>query len=217
MTCRCLILDHDNTVVQSIEQLHYPSFCHTLAQLRPGVRVSLTDYKTLCAEPGFVPYCRDVLGFTEEEMQFELADWQAYTRDIIPDAYAGMAPLLARFKEAGGGICVVSHSAEELIRRDYRRHFGFEPDRIYDLTFAPQKPDPAPLLDVMRRTGLPPDQLLVVDDLPPGMQMAQAAGVPFVYAAWGEPAPATDAFLRAHAPTAERPADLERILFPCPA
>ena len=37
----CLVLDHDDTVVQSTPTIHYPAFMATLNELRPDVRWSL--------------------------------------------------------------------------------------------------------------------------------------------------------------------------------
>ena len=187
----CLVLDHDDTVVQSTRQVHYPAFCRTLAQLRPQEHISEEEFTAACADPGFLELCRGRYGFTPEEMDFELRDWLDYANARVPDPYPGFERLLPAFHAAGGLICVISHSAESLIRRDYDRHFGLQPDGVYDLSFTPQKPDPAALLHWMKQTGLPPEQLLAVDDLPAGAQMAAAAGVAFCYAAYGQTAAAT--------------------------
>ncbi len=213
MRYQLLVLDHDDTVVKSMEQLHYPSMLHTLAQLRPNVRMTADEYKELCADPGFEPYCRQVLGLSDEEMAFELADWQAFTAGRIPDAFEGMKETLCAFKAAGGKIGVVTHSARALVERDYAHHFGFVPDAVLDLTFTPQKPDPAPVQALLTRFALPPAAALAVDDLPPGLHMAAAAGVDFAYAAWGKPAPSVDRVMRANAPLVlETVADLQRVI-----
>ena len=44
MRYRCLILDHDDTVVNSTATIHYPAFLEALKLLRPGVTISLDDY-----------------------------------------------------------------------------------------------------------------------------------------------------------------------------
>lgn len=196
MKYACLVMDHDDTVVKSTAQIHYPAFLHTLATLRPETEISLTRFTEICAQPGFVPFCQQELGFTKQEMDFELADWLTFVKEKIPDAHRGMRELLTRFKAAGGLICVVSQSEATLIQRDYLHHFGFSPDMIFDLSYSPQKPDPAPLLEIMEKTGLSSHQLLVVDDLPVGKQMADAAGVDFVYAGWSGTARKIDRAMR---------------------
>ncbi len=48
----------------------------------------------------------------------------------------------------------------------------------------------------MRETGYRPEQLLVVDDLKPGYDMARAAGVPFAAAGWANDNEKIERFMR---------------------
>ena len=189
MKYKCLVLDHDDTLVKSTDQIHYPAFCHTLEILRPGAAISMLAFKEACAFPGFLPLCTDTYSFTKEELDFELADWLSFVKNKIPDAHQGFGELLTAYRKAGGILCVVSHSDQSLIQRDYMHHFGFSPDFIYDLNYPHQKTSPAPLQDFMKKTELTPKDLLVVDDLPVGKEMATAAGVDFVFAGWSNTAP----------------------------
>ena len=106
----------------------------------------------------------------------------------IPAAYPGIDRIIHRQKEAGGLICVVSHSSEENIRRDYLAHFGIEPDAIYgwDYPAHQRKPSTYPLESIMAKYQLAPEQLLVVDDLKPAWEMANNAGVPIAFAGWSK-------------------------------
>ena len=45
---KCLVLDHDDTVVQSMKTLSYPFFCIELEQFRPGAFMSMEDYILEC-------------------------------------------------------------------------------------------------------------------------------------------------------------------------
>ena len=47
-----------------------------------------------------------------------------------------------------------------------------------------RKPAPGTLFDLMKRFDLKPEEILVVDDLKPGYDMAKAAGVDIAAAAW---------------------------------
>lgn len=209
----CLVLDHDDTVVKSTDQIHYPAFIHTLEILRPGQTISKDAFKEACASPGFLPLCTDHFGFTKEELDFELADWLTFVKNKTPDAHEGFRELLTAYKQAGGTICVVSHSDASLILRDYAHHFGLRPDYVYALSFTPQKPDPAPLLDLMAKTGFSKKDLLVVDDLPPGKEMAQAAGVDFLFAGWSDTAPSVFKTMKNEdVPTAYTVKDLMKII-----
>lgn len=186
MKFKCLVLDHDDTVVRSETTVGYPYFCDILQAFRPGETISLTDYVLGCYDLGFVGMCRQFWQFTDEELKEEYLGWKEYVRTHIPDAYPGMKEIILRQKRDGGLVCVVSHSCEENISRDYLAHFGVLPDRIYgyDLPEHLRKPSPYPLLDLMEHYGLKPEEVLVVDDLKLGWSMAKAAGVRIGFAAW---------------------------------
>lgn len=182
----CLVLDHDDTVVCTEETINYPCFCQYLAQYHTGTSLTLEEYIHSCCTVGFLALCKDRFGFSENEIDFEYGYWQQYIRGHIPDPYPGISRLIHRYKEAGGILCVVSHSNREIITRDYTAHFGILPDAIYgwDLPEAQRKPNPWPLLDIMARYHLSPDRLLVVDDMTPGCRMAHNAGVSAAFSAW---------------------------------
>lgn len=184
----CLILDHDDTVVQSESTVNYPFFCYILDKFRPGTTITLEEYTKGCFHPGFVDMCKQWYGFTDEEQKEEYLGWMDYVRSHIPDPYPGIERIIHRQKEEGGMICVVSHSAEENITRDYKAHFGILPDAIYgwDLPEHQRKPSPYPLAHIMQTYGFTSEQLLVVDDLKPAWQMARAVNVPIAFAAWSK-------------------------------
>lgn len=183
----CLVLDHDDTVVRSEATVNYPFFVYILDQYRPGTTITLEEYVHGCCHLGFADMCRQWYGFTEQELIDEYNGWQSYIVDHIPEAFSGMDRIIHRQKEEGGLICVVSHSSDINILRDYREHFGILPDAIYswDLPEHLRKPSTYALDDIMARYGLKPDQLLVVDDMKPAYEMASRAGVPIGFAAWG--------------------------------
>lgn len=184
----CLVLDHDDTVVQSEATVNYPYFCYILDQFRPGKTISLADYFHGCHSLGFAEMCRKKFGFTEQELVDEYTGWQQYIRDHIPAPFPGIDQVIKMQKEAGGLVCVVSHSGTENITRDYLTHFGFLPDEIYgwDLPEHQRKPNPYPLEQIMQKYTLTPAQLLVVDDMKPAYQMASAVGVKTAFAQWGK-------------------------------
>ena len=183
----CLVLDHDDTVVQSEATVNYPFFVYILGQYRPGTTITLEEYVEGCCHLGFADMCRKWYGFTEQELVDEYKGWQEYIKDHIPAAFPGIERIIRRQKELGGIVCVVSHSSDVNILRDYRVHFGLEPDAIYswDLPEDLRKPSTYSLEDIMQRYGFSKDQLLVVDDMKPAYEMANKAGIPIAFAAWG--------------------------------
>ena len=143
----CLVLDHDDTVVQSEKTIGYPFFCYILSQFRPGRSISLNEYVRDCHNLGFAPMCRKRFQFTEQELVDEYHGWMNYVKTHIPDAFPGIRDIIRRQKEEGGLICVVSHSSIENITRDYQVHFGILPDDIFgwDLPAHQRKPNTYPL------------------------------------------------------------------------
>lgn len=184
----CLVLDHDDTVVQSEATVNYPFFCYILDQFRPGATITLEEYTSGCYSPGFADMCRQKYQFTEEELKNEYAGWMEYVKTHIPAPFPGIREVIHRYKQAGGIICVVSHSSTVNITRDYQTHFDMLPDRIYgwDLPAHQRKPSTYPLEHIMKTYGFQPHQLLVVDDLKPAWIMSRNAGVPIAFAAWGK-------------------------------
>lgn len=198
LTYKCLVLDHDDTVVQSSVEMGYPSFCETLAKLRPTVKLTLDEFLLFCFEPGFPVYCRDVLGFSDSEMDIEGELWRSHVTENMPPFYAGMTDIIQRYKAAGGILCVASQSHSATILRDYREQCGLEPDCIFGWDLEPdkRKPNPYPLEEIMRRYRLAPEDLLMVDDLKPGLDMAKRCGVPFACAGWSHALPPIVSFMK---------------------
>ena len=185
---RCLVLDHDDTVVQTEKTLGYPYFCKILDQFRPGQTISFEDYVLDCHNYGFAEMCRLRWDFTPQEQKEEYLGWMEYVMTHIPDVFPGIRELIHRQKAEGGLVCVVSHSSIENITRDYQHHFGIQPDAIYgwDLPKEKRKPNPYPLLDIMEKNQLQPSDILVVDDMKLAWKMAHPLNVPIAFAAWGK-------------------------------
>ena len=183
----CLVLDHDDTVVQSEATVNYPYFCYILDQYRPGTKITPQEYMEGCFRLGFADMCRKWYGFTEQELLEEYRGWQDYIMTHTPDPFPGMDRIIRRQKAEGGIVAVVSHSCIRNITRDYQTHFGLLPDDIYgwDLPEEKRKPSPWPLEQLMEKYRLRPEQLLVVDDMKPAWEMARRAGSAVAFAAWG--------------------------------
>ena len=188
MRYKCLILDHDETVVQTEKTIGYPFFRRFLEKVRPGITVSLQDYAKDCHDFGFVDMCRKKYAFTDDELKEEHSTWTQYLQTHVPEIFPGIEQIVRLQKQSGGLLCVVSHSGEETIRRDYRVHFGLEPDCVYgwDLPEHQRKPNTYPLEQILNTYSLSPTDILVVDDAQLACQMAKPLGVDVAYAAWGK-------------------------------
>lgn len=197
---QCLVLDHDDTVVNSTATVNFPAFLDTLRVLRPEAAAALTvdDYFRYNFDPGFTSYCYDMLHFTEGEMQMSTDHWIEHVRTHAPEPFGGMRELLWRYHDAGGHICVASHSMKENILRDYRVNGFPEPELVFGWDLAPEqrKPDPYALEQIMDKLHLKPQELVMVDDLKPGKDMADAVGVDFIAAGWAHQIPEIQAFMK---------------------
>ena len=145
-----------------------------------------------------IPMLTDICGLSESELKDEEACWNAYVQEHVPKAYPGIREILEEQKARGGKVCVVSHSFRENILRDYRENSLPEPDLVFGWECPPdrRKPAPWPLEQIMKTYGFRPEDLLVVDDLKPGYDMAKAAGVPFAAAGWANDIERIEVFMR---------------------
>lgn len=183
----CLLLDHDDTVVQSEKSINYPYFVHILDHYRPGATITWEKYCQGCFQLGFADMCRQWFHFTEEELEEEYLGWKAFIMEHIPPIFPGVADVLERYKAKGGKIFVVSHSSRDNIIRDYQHHLDFLPDDIYgwDLPEHLRKPSVYAVEDIERKYGYKREEMLIIDDMKPACDMARASGVAIAFAAWG--------------------------------
>lgn len=194
----CLVLDHDDTTVNSTATVHYPCFVEYMEKYFPDVHLTLEEYFRYNFEPGVIDLFTKICGMTWEQMMDEENYWKEYVKHHVPAAYPGIREILEEQKRRGGKICVVSHSFADYIRRDYRLNGLPEPDLIFGWEQPPEqrKPSVYPLEQIMKTFGMKPEELLVVDDLKPGYDMARAAGVPFAAAGWANDIPEIEHFMR---------------------
>lgn len=213
---RVLVLDHDDTTVNSTPEINYPAFQETLRSMRPEITYDYDTFLSLCFDPGFNSLCLDILKFDEDEMKRELETWLRYVRSTVPTAVPGIERVIRRQKEAGGVVCVVSHSMEENILRDWRTDFGIVPDAVYgwELGEERRKPSPWPLRDICRRFGADPSELIMIDDLKPGCDCARGAGVTFGAALWTRHTDGIEKYMKENADVCfMTTGELERYLF----
>ena len=198
MKYQCLVFDHDDTVVNSTATIHHPCFQLFLDERYPGRSCSLEHYFLENFTPGFLEMCRGEYGMDDAAIAEETRFWLDYVESHVPTAYPGIREIMERQRAQGGLVAVVSHSHEKNILRDYAANGLPEPDAVYGWARpeGERKPNPFPLLDIMRRFSLAPEELLVIDDLKPGYDMARAAGVDFAAVGWANDIPRIAEFMR---------------------
>lgn len=189
---KCLILDHDDTAVKSTPDIHYPSFVEALNNLRPNQSsITLEEFIKYCFNPGFSSLCKNIIKFTDEELQHQQEVWKKYTESAVPDFYEMFTETIQTFKKQGGIVTVVSHSERSRIERDYSIHCGFLPDAIFgwELPESQRKPQPYPIKEILKRFNLQETEALMIDDLKPGMEMARRCNVDVASAGWSHSIP----------------------------
>lgn len=149
------------------------------------------EFVLYCFDPGFSELCKNILKFSKDEQDYQYKVWKSYTNTKIPDFYSGLSELIIEYKELGGIISVVSHSESEQITRDYMLNCGLNPDLIFgwELEEHKRKPNPYPIIEIMKRFNLDSGEILVVDDLKPGLDMARSCNIEFAGAGWSHVIP----------------------------
>ena len=199
---QCLILDHDDTAVNSTALIHYPSHVESMRQLRPqAAAIGLNGWFLKNFEPGIMNYLRDELGLSEEELQIEYKVWREFNTSRVPPFFPGFLDSLRAFRSRGGIITVVSHSEEDIILKAYRSAQGegaILPDLVFgwDYDETRRKPSPWPVQRILAAFDLSPDQALIVDDLKPGVLMSRTSGVAIAGAGWAHRIPEIHAYMR---------------------
>lgn len=200
MRFKCLVLDHDDTVVNSSASIHFPSFIEYLKIYYPekADKYTFEEYLRKNFHPGIVELFTEEIGMSEQELAEEEKFWAEYVLLHIPTAYAGIGDIVSDFKAAGGIVAVDSHSLTRYIERDWAHNSLPTPNVIYgwDIPKEMRKPSPATLFDLMKRYNLRPEEILVVDDLKPGYDMARGAGCVFAAAGWAYDVPEIRDFMK---------------------
>jgi phosphoglycolate phosphatase len=198
---RCLLIDHDDTAVDSTAAIHYPAHLDALAQLRPGRIPPTREQWLLWNFHGIMDYLQGELGMSAAELDRELEIWRSWTRRHVPPFFSGFLELLGEYRARGGRVVVISHSEADVIERHYRSASPFLPDLIFgwEPEAERRKPSPWPVRQALGRLGCAASEALVIDDLKPGVLMAQAAGVDIAAAGWSHRVAEIEGYMRTHA------------------
>ena len=192
------MLDHDDTAVNSTPIVHYPAHVEVMRRLRPEREpVGLDGWFLKNFDPGIMAYLVDELGFTERELNEEVRIWREFTKKGNPMFFPGFIEALEEYRERGGAVAVVSHSETDIIEGHYESR-GFIPDLIigWQDEDEKRKPHPWPLLKVMDELSVTPEDILVVDDLKPGILMARKLNVKTAGAGWAHHLPEIEKYMR---------------------
>jgi phosphoglycolate phosphatase/pyrophosphatase PpaX len=192
---KCLILDHDDTAVNSTAVIHYPAHVEVMKILRPGMKpIGLDGWFIKNFHPGIMNYLTRELGMDERELNKEYEIWREFNSNHVPDFFPGFIEALYEYKKRGGIIAVTSHSEKDIIEKHYSLYPGKKkviPDIVFgwDDDEHKRKPSAWPVLEILKKYGLNRHEALIVDDLKPAVLMSRNTGVPVVAAGWSHNIP----------------------------
>jgi beta-phosphoglucomutase-like phosphatase (HAD superfamily) len=198
----CILIDHDDTAVDSTAVIHYPAHLEALRTLRPRYAPPSIEQWLVRNFHGIMEYLVGELHLTEAELRTEFEIWRSWTTSRVPPFFPGFLEMLADYRREGGLVAVISHSEKDIIERHYRaaQDPPFLPDLIFGWEHAKEKrkPSPWPVREALREFGCSPSDALIVDDLKPGVLMSHATGVPFAAAGWSHKVAEIETYMRAH-------------------
>jgi phosphoglycolate phosphatase/pyrophosphatase PpaX len=201
---KCIILDHDDTAVDSTASIHYPAHVKVMKILRPGQKpIDINGWFLKNFHPGIIRYLVDELGMNEIEIEKEYQIWREFTTKSIPHFFPGFLETLKQYRQRGGIVSVVSHSERDIIEKHYRLSDPsnkFIPDIIYGWNDdeTKRKPSSWPVKRILNTFHLDPHDALIVDDLKPAVVMSQQTGVPVAAAGWSHTIPKIEGYMRKH-------------------
>lgn len=187
---KLIIFDLDGTLLDTIGDLAVA--CNAVLALRGLPQHSLEEYRLFVGngimrlveralpEPLRNPYTVDAA--RRDFVTYYTDHIDAYT---VP--YAGIPELLAELRSRGLQLAVASNKFQAGTEKLVRLFFPDTPFAVVagQRPDVPLKPDPAVDLEILRRTGVAPDEALHVGDSAIDVQAARAAGIRSVGVTWG--------------------------------
>ncbi len=200
---RCILIDHDDTAVDSTAAIHYPAHVEALRVLRPGRTPPSSEEWILRNFHGIMDYLvnepRADAGGARAGVR-HLAQLDNLARSAL---LPRLSPAARRLPRGGREIAVVSHSEADVIASHYRAPRA---PRCGPTSSSGGSNDERSASRARGRSGRPcgsfdcdPADALIVDDLKPGVLMSREAGVAFAAAGWGHRIPEIETYMRANA------------------
>ena len=195
-----LIFDCDGVLADTERYGHLPSFNQTFEEFGLPFRWSEEEYGRKLAIGGgkermtseLTPDVIRAAGLPEDPdaLAAEVARWHKRKTALYTEMVAagklpprpGIRRLISEAQDAGWTLAVASTSAEPAVRAILGYAMGGERADRFDLLLAgdvvpKKKPDPAIYLLALERLGVPPAEVLVVEDSRNGLLAAVGAGL----------------------------------------
>ncbi|ELP90417.1 hypothetical protein EIN_016360 [Entamoeba invadens IP1] len=189
---KCIVLDQDDTTVDSTPSVHYKSYQLFMSKYRKDSPIfTLEEWYKILWDVNTTQFFNDVLCLSNDEKKEIYQEWiNCYTNSRI-EMFPGILDFLKEYRSLGGIIIVCTHGQATVIKDFYEKYTNgaFLPDDIYG--FDPThpelcKPYPYPIECVLQKYRLTKQDIVVVDDLSHGLLMAKNAGVDSIGALYGK-------------------------------
>lgn len=174
-----IIFDMDGVLINSM-QYHAKSFVKCLSEV--GVDIEPDEVYVLEGE-GSYQIIKQLtsergLNFGQEILQ-QLVDRKREIYNDIEDSdiFQGMKDLVANLSEEYE-LCVVSGSNRKLVEKYIETHFRACFDfYVSEDDVDKQKPNPEPYLKALEKLDLKPEECIVIENAPKGVESAKEAGL----------------------------------------
>lgn len=183
MKYKAILYDIDGTLLDTFDMNMYPLMQIIREEL--GQECTLEQLRPFYAQPGLKTMTdlgiRDVDGVYARWVAYV----NAYEKGAVP--YPGMEDALGRIRAAGIRQAVVSSKMHRQYEIDMGRYHmdAFMETAVLAEDTEKHKPDPAPILECLRRMELQPEDVIYIGDALSDLQAARNAGVDFGLAGWG--------------------------------
>lgn len=186
MKYRCVVFDLDGTLLDS-ETAILTTFRNVLRKVT-GRSYKLSELKFSWGIPTEDAARRLGISDTGQVQRCWNEEIMRHSDKIRP--FPSMEEMLRQLRDDGVRLGVVTSKVRYELEPAFPLAHYFEPELIVtaDQT-ARHKPDPEPLLELLRHAGIHPEQALYIGDTIHDAQCAAGAGVAFGLAAWGADSP----------------------------
>ncbi|MEG9862333.1 MAG: HAD family hydrolase [Parvularculales bacterium] len=184
---KCLIFDYDGTLADTQDAIY-----EALIQVAKEYNARQPDFSEISSHIGLPleKIIRDVLQIPEESVLESVKQYRKIYSAIdinLAKPFPDVIKTLNLLGSMGYSLTIASSKANEFI---YRFLAKWEVEGIFDHVIGSQdvqnpKPDPEAVFTLARKTGIEPDDCLVIGDTVFDMQMGKRAGSRTCYARYG--------------------------------
>ncbi|KAL7714586.1 hypothetical protein QTN25_007891 [Entamoeba marina] len=178
---KCIIIDHDDTTVNSTPTLHYESYAQFMKENKQEEPISIQEWYSQIWGLNMSVFLVEKLKLSEEDLPVINKKWYELFCNKTQEMFEGFYEMLVEFRKIGGIVCVCSHSETSVVKKFYEQYNNgkFIPDQIYGYDKnCPKKCKPYtyPIEDIMNKYHLDKESIVVIDDLDHGFNMAKKCG-----------------------------------------